>query len=774
MTKPKLPVLLLRGIVFLPYAEIKLELIREIDKRAIEIAEKYHDGHVLVSFQLDPLEESPDVSELLDVGIVSKIKMKMKLVNNKERIILKGLNRAKIYNYLEENGYFSATIGPVEQYAVSSNEELAYVRKLIKELHSYVSGANYMSNAVLSQIQGVTNASRLSDIVAFHMPIPIERKLDYVTTLNPIDRVELILIDIKQEEEIAALERKIDSELKNQLDDAQKEFILREKIRIIKEELGDISAKDSDIDQIREKIGNLKLPNKVKLKLLDEVKKYESLPPNSPEIGVVRNYIDWLLNIPWGIYTKDNNDLKRARSVLDNTHYGLEDAKTRIIEFLAVKQMTRDIRSPIICFVGPPGTGKTSLAKSIAKSLNRKFVKISVGGINDEAEIVGHRRTYIGASPGRIIQGMKRAKVSNPVFLIDELDKMTSGIKGDPASSLLEVLDPEQNSYFSDHYIEEEYDLSKVMFIATANYLYEIPEALRDRLEIIELTGYTEYEKLDIAKRHLIPRQLKEHGLGKEQVVLDDETILTIIRNYTKEAGVRELERSIATILRKIVTKLITNNSKNSKEIIKIKLSDIEEYLGKQKYFYTKNDLEARVGIVNGLAYTSTGGDILPIEVTFYKGKGNLVLTGSLGDIMKESASIALSYIKTHASEFNIDYSLIEENDIHIHVPEGAIRKDGPSAGVTLTTALISAFTNKAVKHTIGMTGEMTLRGNVLPIGGLKEKVIGAHRSGLKTILIPKDNERDLDEIPKEVLKDLEFICIDKYKDILEVVINNN
>lgn len=770
MTKPKLPVLLLRGIVFLPYAEIKLELIRDIDKKAIEIAERNHDGHVLISFQLDPLEESPDVSELLDIGIVAKVKMKMKLVNNKERIIITGLNRAKIYNYTEEDGYFSATIGPVEQFPISSTEEIAYIRKLIKKLHSYVSEVNYMSNAVLSQIQGVTNAARLSDIVAFHLPIPIEKKLDYVTTLNPIERIELILMDIKQEEEIAELERKIDMQLKNQLDDAQKEFILREKIRIIKEELGDISAKDADVDQIREKIDSLKPPRKVKLKLLSEVKKYESLSSNSPEMGVVRNYIDWLLSLPWGVYTKDNRDLNKARSVLDNTHYGLEDAKTRIIEYLAVKQMTRNIRSPIICFVGPPGTGKTSLAKSIAQSLNRKFVKISVGGINDEAEIVGHRRTYIGANPGRIIQGMRKAKVCNPVFLIDELDKMTSGIKGDPASSLLEVLDPEQNSYFSDHYIEEEYDLSEVMFIATANYLYDIPEALRDRLEIIELTGYTEYEKLDIAKKHLIPKQLKEHGLGIKQVILNDETILTIIRNYTKEAGVRELERLIATILRKIVTKLITENNKKSKEIVTIEVKDLEKYLGKQKYFYTKNDEEERVGIVNGLAYTSTGGDILPIEVTFYKGKGNLVLTGSLGDIMKESASIALSYIKTHASEFNIDYKLIEENDIHIHVPEGAIRKDGPSAGVTLTTALISAFTNKAVKHTIGMTGEMTLRGNILPIGGLKEKIIGAHRSGLKTILIPKDNERDLDEIPKEILRDLEFISVEKYEDILEVI----
>jgi len=771
MVKTSLPVILLRGLVSLPHSEIKLEISRDIDIKAVEIAEKFHDNHILVACQLDPLEENPDINETSKVGIIGSIKMKMNMPNGKVRIIIRGLNRAHIYTYSNIDGMFDAIIGPITKVELDSKIELAHIRKLLTTLERYVETMPYMSNAILSQISGITSASKLSDIVAFHMLMPVIRKIEYVETINPITRIKMILQDIKQEEEIFKLETKIDLELKQQLDDAQKEFVLREKIRIIKEELGDVSNKDTDIDEIRKKISTLKLPNKIKLRLLDEIKRYESMTPNSPETAIVRNYIDWLLSIPWKIYTKDTDNLERSRLALDNTHYGLDKVKVRIIEYLAVKMMTKNLRSPILCFVGPPGTGKTSLAKSIAKSLHRRFVKMSVGGINDEAEIVGHRRTYIGANPGRIIQSMKKAGVSNPVFLIDEIDKMTSNIKGDPASALLEVLDPEQNKYFIDHFIEEDYDLSKVMFIATANYLYDIPEPLRDRLEIVELSGYTEYEKLDIAKRHLIIKQSKEHGLNKEQVLIEDYAILSVIRDYTKEAGVRELERLIATILRKIVTEFISIDKSNKNRTVKVTVDMLEKYLGKKKYFFSNNDMKNRVGVVNGLAYTPFGGDILPIEVTFYKGKGDLVLTGSLGDTMKESARIALSYIKSHADEFNIDYEVIEKNDIHIHVPEGAIPKDGPSAGITLTTALISAFTKKPIDHTIGMTGEMTLRGNVLPIGGLKEKTIGAHRGGIKTIIIPKENERDLEDIPKEIRKDLEFIMVNQYKDVIDIVI---
>ena len=478
---------------------------------------------------------------------------------------------------------------------------------------------------------------------------------------------------------------------------------------------------------------------------------------------MVREYLDWMFNLPWNHYTKDTDDLVKVKSILDSSHYALEEVKDRILEYLAVKQNTNNLRSPILCLVGPPGVGKTSLAISIAKSLNRSVAKISVGGINDEAEIVGHRRTYIGANPGRIIQGIRKAGTTNPVFIIDEIDKMTKDIKGDPASSLLEVLDPEQNNKFSDHYIEEEFDLSKVMFIATANYVEQIPYELRDRLEIINISSYTEYEKLDIAKTHLIPKELEEHGLTSLQVQIEDDAILTLIRNYTKEAGVRELERIIATLFRKIVKKLLLE-----KDVVfyNIDNSMIEELLGKKKYIYMENSVTDEVGVVNGMAYTVFGGDILPIEATLFKGKGDLVLTGSLGEVMQESCHIALDYIKSNMDKFNIDSKVFSSNDIHIHVPEGAVNKDGPSAGVTVTTTLISLFTNKKVSKEIAMTGEITLRGRVLGIGGLKEKVIGAHRAGIKKVYIPKENEKDLDEIPEEVKKDIRFIAVSNYEEI--------
>ena len=478
---------------------------------------------------------------------------------------------------------------------------------------------------------------------------------------------------------------------------------------------------------------------------------------------MIRDYLDWMLNLPWNNYTKDNEDLTKVKNILDSSHYGLDDVKDRIIEYLAVKQNTNNLRSPILCLVGPPGVGKTSLAISIAKSLNRKTAKISVGGINDEAEIIGHRRTYIGANPGRIIQGIRKAGTTNPVFIIDEIDKMTKDIKGDPASSLLEVLDPEQNNKFSDHYIEEDFDLSKVLFIATANYIEQIPYELKDRLEIINVSSYTEYEKLDIAKRHLIPKELEEHGLTPLQVQIEESAIMTIIRNYTKEAGVRELERVIATLFRKIVKKILLE-----KDCSFYNITDemLEEFLGKKKYLYSDTALQDEVGVVNGMAYTVFGGDILPIEVNLYKGKGELTLTGSLGEVMRESCRIALSYIKANLKEFNIKPELLEENDIHIHVPEGAVNKDGPSAGITITTALISLLTDKKIDRNISMTGEITLRGRILAIGGLKEKIIGAHRAGIKKIFIPKENEKDLDEITDDIKKDIEFVFVSNYHEV--------
>ena len=556
----------------------------------------------------------------------------------------------------------------------------------------------------------------------------------------------------------------INDRVKERIDDGQKEYYLREKLKAIKEELGDVSNMTDDVAELREKIEKNPYPEHVKQKAREELRKYEMLPPGSGEASVSRNYLDWLLTVPWWQTTEDIEDLKAVRSVLDEDHYGLEKIKDRIMEYLAVKQMTQSLNSPILCLVGPPGVGKTSLAKSIARALDRKFVKMSVGGVRDEAEIRGHRRTYLGSMPGRIIQGMKRAEVLNPVFLIDELDKMGADYKGDPSDAMLEVLDPEQNAVFSDHYLEEPYDLSKVMFIATANYLENIPGPLRDRLEIIDLSSYTELEKVSIAKDYLVPKQLKNNGLKPAQFKLKDAEILYLIRHYTREAGVRQLERIIASLCRKTVLAILRDQKKS----ITVTKKLIEEWLGKIKFEYGNKEKKNQIGCVTGLAYTQFGGDVLQIEVNHFEGKGRLVITGQLGEVMKESASIALDYVKAHAKELNIDSKFFDTNDIHIHVPEGAVPKDGPSAGVTLTTAIVSALTNTPVYRDIAMTGEVTLRGNVLPIGGLREKSLAAHRVGIKKVLIPKNNIRDLDDVPETVKKAITFIPVETVSQVLK------
>lgn len=768
MLKTNLSVILLRGIVLLPHCELRIEINNDIEKKIIENAEKYNDGMILIVSPINPLEEVVSIKDLLNIATIGKVKLKIQLKDEVTRVVIEGINRVNVVEYINaENHTFEANIEPTTRFVINEKDETALIRKLVGEVEGLISKVPYMSNSILNEISNEKSIAKITDLVANYLPLAFERKLDFLKTVNPYTRVIMLIEDIKTEEEIISIDEKIESELKKQLEDSQKEFILREKIRIIKEELGDISVKDSDVEILRTKIEKLKCNKKVKDKLYNELKKYEMMNANSPEMGVVRNYIDWLLDIPWNVFSKEELDLNKARRTLDESHYGLDKVKTRIIEFLAVKQVTNNMKSPIICLVGPPGTGKTTLAMSIAKAINRNFVKISVGGINDEAEIIGHRRTYIGANPGRIISTMKKAKTSNPVFLIDEIDKMTKNYKGDPASAMLEILDKEQNKYFIDNYIEEEYDLSNVMFILTANNIYDIPEALRDRLEIIKLSGYTEYEKLDIAKKHTIVRELKEHRIKNGNIKFDDLGILTIIRHYTKEAGVRELERLIESIIRKIITERI--NNKNLDNVI-INSKNVEKYLGKKIYMYSEKENNEEIGVATGLAYTESGGDILPIEATYYNGKGNLLLTGSLGDVMKESAQIALSYIKGHCSLYNIDYNLLQNSDIHIHVPEGAIPKDGPSAGITVTTAIISAFTNKCVNKNIAMTGEITLRGTVLPIGGLKEKAIGANRSKIKTIILPKKNERDLDEIPDEIKKNLKFKFVSNYEEVHKLI----
>lgn len=767
MTKTSLPVLLIRNMVLFPWSEIRLEFDSDNDKKVISLAESFYENNIVIVNPKDLLEIDPDISELPKIGVLATIKMKIDMPNGKTRIILSGINRVYVHAYTKDDNLFEAMVSDTEEDELDIKEELAYSRALNKHIEVYVKEVPYMSNSVLGQIAGITSISRLTDIIALFLPTTFERKKEYIEEVSSTSRVKMILDDINRDIEVMKLEEEIEREVTKKMDESQKEYVLREKIKAIKEELGDINDKDTDIDLLKDKIRKLNCPKKVREKLEYEISRYEMCSSLSPEVGIIRNYIDWLINLPWDNFTKDETNLVKVKKYLDSTHFGLDKAKERIIEYLAVKQKTNNLKSPILCFVGPPGVGKTTLAKSIAKSIGRETTKISVGGINDEAEIVGHRRTYLGANPGLIIQGMKKAGTTNPVFIIDEIDKMTKDIKGDPASSLLEVLDPEQNNKFIDLFIEEEFDLSNVMFITTANYIEQIPNELRDRLEIIELYSYTEYEKLDIAKKHLIPKEITEHGLTSKNVRFTDDAILTIIRGYTKEAGVRELDRVIATVIRKIVKDIVMNNTKSN---CIINNGNIKKYLGNKKYLDNNDKELLSAGVVNGLAYTLYGGDLLQVEVTYFSGTGNLVLTGSLGDVMKESATIALSYIKANAKTFKLDDKIFRENDFHIHVPEGAIPKEGPSAGVTLTTAILSSLLNKKVSSNVAMTGEVTLTGKVLPIGGLKEKSIAAFRSGIERVFIPKENEPDLEEIPKEIKNKIDFILVDDYIQIFKKV----
>ena len=767
MTKTSLPVLLIRNMVLFPWSEIRLEFDGDNDKKVISLAESFYENNIVIVNPKDLLEIDPDISELPKIGVLATIKMKIDMPNGKTRIILSGINRVYVHAYTKDDNLFEAMVSDTEEDELDIKEELAYSRALNKHIEVYVKEVPYMSNSVLGQIAGITSISRLTDIIALFLPTTFERKKEYIEEVSSTSRVKMILDDINRDIEVMKLEEEIEREVTKKMDESQKEYVLREKIKAIKEELGDINDKDTDIDLLKDKIRKLNCPKKIREKLEYEISRYEMCSSLSPEVGIIRNYIDWLINLPWDNFTKDETNLVKVKKYLDSTHSGLDKAKERIIEYLAVKQKTNNLKSPILCFVGPPGVGKTTLAKSIAKSIGRETTKISVGGINDEAEIVGHRRTYLGANPGLIIQGMKKAGTTNPVFIIDEIDKMTKDIKGDPASSLLEVLDPEQNNKFIDLFIEEEFDLSNVMFITTANYIEQIPNELRDRLEIIELYSYTEYEKLDIAKKHLIPKEITEHGLTSKNVRFTDDAILTIIRGYTKEAGVRELDRVIATVIRKIVKDIVMNNTKSN---CIINNGNIKKYLGNKKYLDNNDKELLSAGVVNGLAYTPYGGDLLQVEVTYFSGTGNLVLTGSLGDVMKESATIALSYIKANAKTFKLDDKIFRENDFHIHVPEGAIPKEGPSAGVTLTTAILSSLLNKKVSSDVAMTGEVTLTGKVLPIGGLKEKSIAAFRSGIERVFIPKENEPDLEEIPKEIKNKIDFILVDDYIQIFKKV----
>ena len=768
LNEVNVPAVATRGVLIFPNQEVMIEVGREKSMNAVDEALNYFDGQVFIVSQRDVLVDEPHENDLFQYGTLCKIKTARKK-EGFQRVTFTGVKRAKIIRLSEDDKMLFATVQPVEDVAGDSTEEIALVRQVGKALEQISNAQNHFPQEVFNQLTKGVSAGQLADQVSQYFPMSIDDRQALLEELNLNARMLLIIGKLKKEKELSSIEQGINEKVRERIEENQREYYLREKLRAIKEELGDVPSGTDDVEDLRRLVEDNPYPENVKAKALEEIQRYEMLPSASGESGVIRTYLDWLLKTPWWQESQDNEDLNAVRGVLDHDHYGLDKVKDRIMEYLAVKLMTKSLHAPILCLVGPPGVGKTSLAKSIANALGRKFVKASLGGVRDEAEIRGHRRTYLGSLPGRIIQGMKKAAVINPVFLIDEIDKMASDYKGDPSSAMLEVLDPEQNFMFSDHYLEEPYDLSKVMFIATANYLEDIPAALRDRLEIINLSSYTEDEKVNIATNHLIPKQVAINGLNVGQFALGENELLHIIRNYTREAGVRQLERHIAALCRKSVLAILKDN----KPSVTVNDALLMEWLGKEIYEYGRKETDNQIGVVTGLAYTSFGGDVLPVEVTTFEGKGRLIVTGQLGDVMKESTEIALGYVKSNARKYNVDPKFFEDHDIHIHVPEGAVPKDGPSAGITLTTAIVSALTHTPVYANLAMTGEVTLRGLVLPIGGLKEKSLAAHRVGITKILIPKLNVKDLDEIAPVVKKSIEFVAVESMEQVLSQALVN-
>ncbi len=752
MIETNLPVLLLKELILLPFNEIRIEISKEEDKKVLNISEQNHENYILCVNVPDFVEEKPSIRHLPKIAILAKIKSKIELPNGLVRLVLIGIDRVEVLNYVEDNdnNLYSYVVS-TKEYDFDEMEATALKRILLKDLNEYIEISPYISNNVLGRINGINNIGRLSDIIAFELPIDYHDKLKYIEMTNPMNRLKLTIEDLHKEIETVKIEDEIETTLKSKIDIEQRNYILREKIRLIKEELEEDNLKENDIKEIKQKLLSLQAPEKIKERIQKEIEKYEMLSDNSPEVGIIRNYIECLMSLPWEISTEDNKDISKIKSVLDNSHYGLNEIKERIIEYIATKDIC-DKDQSIICFVGPPGVGKTTMAKSIANALNKKFVKISVGGLDDVSEIIGHRKTYIGSYPGKIIQGLKKVKSNNPVFLIDEIDKMNSNNKSNPIASLLDILDKEQNNRFVDNYIEEEFDLSKVMFILTANDLSSIPTEIKDRLEIIELNSYTIEEKESIAEEYIIPSLNKEYNLN---LTFSDKVVKEIIIYYTKEAGIRELNRCITNIYRKHITYSYDGNE----------IEDIKKYLGNYKYKYLYNNKCAKPGIVNTLAYTPYGGLVLKTTSVYYKGNGNIEITGQIGNVMKESTTIALSYIKENSEIFNIDYSLFT-NNFHIHFEEGSIPKDGPSAGVSIVTSLISTLKKMTIPNTISMTGEITLRGKILPVGGLKEKLITATISNIKTVYVPLDNKEEVMEIDKSITSKLKIKYVDDYIEI--------
>ncbi|MEJ2124011.1 MAG: endopeptidase La, partial [Alphaproteobacteria bacterium] len=760
------PVLPLRDIVVFPYMIVPLFVGREKSINALDEVMRT-DRQILLVAQKNAGDDEPEPDSIYEMGTLASVLQLLKLPDGTVKVLVEGTTRAKITRYTENDDYFEAEIERVTETTGAKDEIEALARSTVTQFESYVKLNKKISPEVLSTISQIDDYSKLADTLASHLAIKIAEKQEILETTAISERLERVYMQMESEISVLQVEKKIRSRVKRQMEKTQREYYLNEQMKAIQKELGDGDERD-DISEIEEKIEKTKLSKEAQEKAVAELKKLRQMSPMSAEATVVRNYLDWLLSIPWGVKGKVKTNLDEAQTVLDEDHYGLEKVKERIVEYLAVQKRTNALKGPILCLVGPPGVGKTSLGKSIARSTGREFVRMSLGGVRDEAEIRGHRRTYIGSMPGKVIQSMRKAKKTNPLFLLDEIDKMGSDFRGDPASALLEVLDPEQNHEFNDHYLEVDYDLSNVMFVTTANTL-DIPPALMDRMEIIRLAGYTEDEKMEIAKRHLIPHQLEGHGLKTEEWKIDDDALLEVVRRYTREAGVRSMEREVAKLVRKAVKQLESSEELTS---VHVTLENLKDFLGVPKYRYGEAEFEDQIGVVTGLAWTEVGGELLTIEGVMMPGKGKMSVTGNLRDVMRESISAANAYVRSRAVDFGIEPPLFEKKDIHVHVPEGATPKDGPSAGVAMVTAIVSIMAGISVRKDVAMTGEITLRGRVLPIGGLKEKLLAAMRGGMNTVIIPEENAKDLAEIPDSVKNQLNIVPVARMEQVLDIALS--
>lgn len=758
-----IPLLPLRGILVFPYMIIHLDVGREKSISALEEA-MVQDRLIMLATQKDAQNDTPQPEDIFATGTVAEIKQLLKLPGGTIRVLVEGLHRARILEYAEMDPYYKVVIDEFGAIEDKTPEIEALTRSAIHQFEQWVKLSKKIPPETMVSVVTVEESGRLADLIASHLSLKIEDKQNLLDAVSVKERLEKLCEIIGREMEILELEKKIGVRVRKQMEKTQKEYYLREQLKAIQKELGDKDDRAAEVEEYRQRLKEQNLPKDVADKITKEIERLEKMPPMVAESAVIRTYLDWLLALPWTKETADCLDIVSAESILEEDHYGLEKVKERILEYLSIRKLTQTMKGPILCLVGPPGVGKTSLARSIARAMDRKFVRISLGGVRDEAEVRGHRRTYVGAMPGRIIQGMRTGGSKNPVFLLDEIDKMSADFRGDPSSALLEVLDPEQNNSFSDHYIEIPYDLSRVLWVVTANVMHNIPRPLLDRMETISIPGYTEEEKVQIAKRYLIPKQLRDHGLSDKQVLFSEGTVQKVIRDYTREAGVRNLERNLASLCRKSARQIV----QHGRQSIKITTQNLHTFLGAPKYRHAQAEENHQVGVATGLAWTEVGGDVLATEVSIMKGKGKLTLTGQLGEVMRESAQAGFSYIRTKASDLGIEDDFYETRDIHIHLPEGAIPKDGPSAGITMATAVASALTGRKVRADLAMTGEITLRGRVLPVGGIKEKVLAAHRAGIKKIILPQENRRDLDDIPANVKRNVEFIMVAHMDDVLK------